>query len=127
MNPARSQNLCHQHQASVKLQLVFHLLFSLQLCHLLPPLTPPGSNSSCLFTQCQPLYAKCCTAFFKALTVRLKFFSSFSAFFMYNLCEKYYKPITVEYSIWRSVSIVSHLGYLCWIYEHASEMEVICM
>ncbi|KAJ8776637.1 hypothetical protein J1605_015226 [Eschrichtius robustus] len=33
----------------------------LQLYHLPPPLPPPVSNSSCLFTRCQPLYASCCT------------------------------------------------------------------
>ena len=27
----------------------------------LTPLPPPVSNPSCLFTQCQPLYASCCT------------------------------------------------------------------
>ena len=38
------------------------LLTALQLCHLPPPLPPPGSRSSCLFTRCQPLCASCCTA-----------------------------------------------------------------
>ena len=37
------------------------LLMIFQLYHLLPLLHPPVSNSSCLFTWCQPLYAGCCT------------------------------------------------------------------
>ena len=32
------------------------LLMTLQLCHLIPTLPPPVSNSSCLFTRCQRLY-----------------------------------------------------------------------
>ena len=32
----------------------------LQLYHLPPPLPPPASNSSYLFTQCQQLYASYC-------------------------------------------------------------------
>ena len=51
----------HQRQMGVTLQLALHLLLltTLQLCHLPPPLPPPGSVSSCLFTRCQPLYASC--------------------------------------------------------------------
>ena len=32
-----------------------------RLDHLPPPLPPPASNSSCLFTWCPPLYASCCS------------------------------------------------------------------
>ena len=32
-----------------------------RLDHLPPPLPPPASNSSCLFTWRQPLYASCCS------------------------------------------------------------------
>ena len=59
--PARNQNLCHQHQAWVKLQLALCLLLLtiLQIYHL-PPLLPPAvGNSSRLFTRCQPLDASC--------------------------------------------------------------------
>ena len=58
-----NQNPCHQRQAWVKLQLALHLLLltNLQLCHLPPPFPPAVSNSSCLFTWCQLLYASCCT------------------------------------------------------------------
>ena len=51
------------------------LLTILQLYHLPPPLLPPVSNSSCLFTLCQPLYASFCTVllyFSRYCTVRLK-------------------------------------------------------
>ena len=47
-----------------------------------------------------PLYASCCTVllnFSRYCTVRLKMFSLLSVcFFMYCLCEKYYKPISVQ-------------------------------
>ena len=80
--PARNQNLCHPRQAWVKLQLALRLLLLtiLQLYHLPPPLPPPVSISSCLFTRCQPLCASCCTAllyFSRDCTVRLKMFSWF--------------------------------------------------
>ena len=45
-------------------------------------------------------------------TVRLKMFSLFfvfACFFMYYLCEKYYKPITVQYYIADYVSWVPRL------------------
>ena len=45
----------------------------LQLCDLPPPLPPPVSNSSCLFTRYQPLYPSCYTIllyFSKYYTVR---------------------------------------------------------
>ena len=59
----------------VKLQLALLLLSVLQLCHLSPPLLPLVSNSSCLFTQCQPLYAGCLyctTVLFKVLFYKIK-------------------------------------------------------
>ena len=85
LSPARNQNLCHQRQAWVKLQLALRLLLLtiLQLYHLPPPLPPPVSNSSCLFTRSQPLYASCCTVllyFSRYCPVRLKMFSLFFVF-----------------------------------------------
>ena len=76
LNPARNQNLCHQHQVWVTLQLALQLLvlMTLQLYHLPPPLSPPISNSSCLFTWCQPLDASCCTVllyFSRCCTVKI--------------------------------------------------------
>ena len=132
LNPARNKNLCHQRQAWVKLQLALRLLLLtiLQLYHLPPPLPPPVSNSSCLFTRCQPLDATCCTVplyFSRSCTVRLKMLSSFFVFvflcIMYYLCEKYYKPITVDYYIADCVSWVPRLTLLDlrrnWTYERA--------
>ena len=72
---------CH-----VQLALCLLLLTILQLYHLPPPLPPPVSNSSCLFTRCQPLYASCCTVllyFSGYCTVRLKMFSLFFVFVFY--------------------------------------------
>ena len=42
LNPARNQNLCHQRQVGVKLQLALRLMLLtiLQLCHLPPPPHP---------------------------------------------------------------------------------------
>ena len=64
------------------------LLMILQPYHLPPPLPPPVSNSSCLFTRCQPPYARCCTVllyFSRCCTVRLKIFSLFFVFVFYVL------------------------------------------
>lgn len=65
------------HQAWPTLQLVLCLLLPtiLQLYHLPPPTSLPGSNSSCLFTQCLSLYASCCTLYccaFKVLYCKIK-------------------------------------------------------
>ena len=66
----------------------------LQVYHLPPLLPPPCSNSSFLFTKCQPLYASCTVLlnFLRCCNVRLKVVSLFFGFFlMHYLCEKYYK------------------------------------
>ena len=88
LNPARSQNLCHQRQAWVTLQLALHLLLlmTLQLYHLPPPLSPPVSNSFCLFTWCQPLDASSCTVllyFSRCYTVKI--FLKIIVFILYVL------------------------------------------
>ena len=80
-------SLFQAQDAWVKLQFALCLLLLTilaELYHLPPPLPPPVSNSSCLFTRCQPLvlYASCCTVllyFSRYCTVRLKMFS-FSVF-----------------------------------------------
>ena len=67
------------------------LLTILQLYHLPPPLPPPVSNSSCLFTWCQPLDASCCTVplyFSRSCTIRLKMFSLFFVVFLCIICMK---------------------------------------
>ena len=89
-NFQRCEHAFHQCQASVKLQLALRLLLLtiLQLYHLPPPLPLPVSNSSCLLTRCQPLYARCCTVllyFSRYCTVRFKMFCFFF-FFLATLC-----------------------------------------
>ena len=54
-----SSNVRHEWHCS--LPSISCLLTVLQLYHLPLPLPPPVSNSSCLFTRCQPRYASCCT------------------------------------------------------------------
>ena len=131
---ARNQNLCHECQAWVTLQLVLHLLLLtiLQLCHLPPPLPPPVSNSSCLFTRCQPLCASCCTVllyFSRYCIVRLKMFYFLCLFFKYYLCEKYYKTITVQYYTADCVSWVPRLTLLDlwtnWTFERSLRTELV--
>ena len=77
---------------------------------------------------CQLLY--CTTVLFKVL--RLNMFSSFFClFFMYYLCEKYYKPITVQYYIADCVNWVHRLTLLDlgtnWTYECALGTELVHM
>ena len=63
------EHAVHQSQVWVKSQLALWLLLLMiiQLYHVPPSLPPPVSNSSGLFTQCQSLYANCCTVLFKVL------------------------------------------------------------
>ena len=70
------------------MQLALHILLLtiLQLYHLSPPLPTSVSNSSCLFTLCQPLYVSYWTIllyFSGYCTVRLKRF--LCLFFMYSV------------------------------------------
>ena len=85
LNPARSQNLCYQHQAGVELELALCLLLLtlLQLCRRPPPLPLQVGNSSCLFTLYQPLFARCCPVLFRVLFRKVKMFS---LFFMFVFC-----------------------------------------
>ena len=60
---------------------------------------------------CQLLY--CTTVLFKVLQCKIKnVFFIFCVFLMYYLCEKYYKPITVQYYIADCVSWVPRLTLL---------------
>ena len=89
-NFQRCKRAFHQCQAWVKRQLALCLLLLtvLQLYLLPPPLPPPASKSSCLFTWCQPLYASfCILCFSKYCTVR------FSVSLVAKLCPT---PVTPE-------------------------------
>ena len=79
----------HHCQVWVKLQLALCLLLLmiLQLYHLPPPLPPPVSNSSCLFTWCQPLYASCCTVLFSYCMIK-KCFLFLCVCFLCIICVK---------------------------------------
>ena len=79
---------------------------------------------ACLSAQSQRLDASCCTVllyFSRYCTVRLKMFYFWCLFFIYYLCEEYYKPITVQCCIADCVSWVPRLILLDlqtnWIYE----------
>ena len=71
---------------------------------------------------------------FKVLYCKIKnviFIFCVCLFFMYYLCEKYYKPITVQYCIADCVSWVPRLTLLDlrtnWTYEHALGTELVRM
>ena len=135
LDPARNQSLCQQCQAWVKLQLALCLLLLmiLQLYHLPPPLPSPLINSSFLFTRYQSLYASCCTVLFRVLHCEVTdvVFIFCICIFMYCLCEKYHKPITVQYYIANCDSWVPRLTMLeLWTnltYKHALEMKLVHM
>ena len=104
--------LCHQGQAWMKSQLTLCLLLlmTLQLYHLAPPLPPPVSNSSCLFTCCQPLYASYHTVCFKVLYC--KFENVFFIFCVWFLCIACVKSITnlLPYGTKYFIVLVGYLG-----------------
>ena len=73
------------------------------------------------------------TVLFKLLYCKIKniFLIFLCLFFMYYLCEKYYKPITVQHYIANCVSWVPRLTLLDlgtnWTYERALGMELVHM
>lgn len=73
------------------------------------PLLPPANNSSCLFMMpasgCQLLY--CTTVLFKVLYCKTEHIFFIFVCFLYCLCKKYYKPITVQYFTADCVSWIS--------------------
>ena len=95
----------------VTLQLALHLLLLmiLPLYHL-PPLV---SNASCLFTRRHPVHVSCGTVlYFSRHCKTKKVFFTFVFVFMYSLCEKYYTPITAQYSLTDCTSWVPRLTLL---------------
>ena len=75
-----------------------------------PRSSPPVSNSYCVFTGSQSLYAGYCTLLlFIVLYCKNVFFFLIFVFVFHVLFEKYYKPITVQYYITKCVSWVSRL------------------
>ena len=95
----QAQNLCHQSQDWAKRHLALHLL-SLTILHLYclsPASPPPVSDSPCLFTRCICRLLYYPTVLFKVLYCKMKNVFIFCLFFMYYLCERYYKPITVGF------------------------------
>ena len=106
----------------MKLQLALHLLLLmiLQLYHLPLPL----SNTSCLFTRCQCLYASCCVGllyFARFYTVNLKM--PYFGGVLLCVCEKYSKPITVQYSTTQPVMLIGYLSYLLGLTNSLSEQN----
>ena len=64
-------------------------------------------------------------------TVRFKMFYLLSLFLKYYLCEKYYKPITVQYHIADRVSWISRLTLFDiqtnWTFEHSLRTKPVRM
>ena len=91
------------------------------------PPPPPVSNSSCLFTQFQPVCQLlfCATVLLKVLHCDIKnvYFLCVSLLFMYYMCEKYYRPITIQNYIANCVS--GYLDLLCWTYTQIGPTNVL--
>ena len=96
LNSASNQNLCHQHQACVKLQSVVRLLLLTDPSALPPPISFPSPSvtlfaySLCVSPCMSAVVLYVLLYFSRYFTVRLKILC-----FLCYLCE-YYKPITVQ-------------------------------
>ena len=107
----QAQNLHHQRQVSVTLQLALHLpwLSILPLHPLPPPLPPPVTLLACSLhaSPCVPA-VDWTTLLFKVVYCKIAngLFILCAFDFIYYLCEKYYQPITVQYYVADSVSWV---------------------
>ena len=99
------------------------------------PTSSPSSISSscCLFTWCQPpvcqlLYRA--TVLFKVLYCKIKNVLFLCLFFMYYLCDKYYKPITVQHHEASCVCWAPSLTLLDlwtnWTYDCVLRVELVC-
>ena len=121
----RSINVRHEGNSSLPAAAYRWCSFSSSLP---PPLFPPVSNSSCLFTQQQPLYATYCTVLLNfSGYCKIKIF----CFFNVLLCEKYYKPITVQVNCVSGVLGLSLLDlqtkwtYECTLRAHSNVRDIL--
>ena len=91
----------HQCQVWMKLQLAFHhlLLTILQLSHASPPFLHQSVTLHAFSLNASPYMPVVVLPYFsRYCTIRFKMYPLFFVcFLMYYLCEKYYKPITVQY------------------------------
>ena len=96
----------------MKLTLALHLLLlmTLQLYHLPPLLAPPIPLLACSLTVSPCLPAVVLLYFSRYWTVRFKMFHFL--FSKHYLCEKYYKPIIVQYYVANCISWVPRLTLL---------------
>ena len=125
--PTRSQNLCHQHQASVKLQppsiSYWRWSFSSPISHLLQSVTLLACSLNACWTV--RLY------FSRYCTIRFKIFSLPFVFVFMYLCEMCYKSMTAQYYVASCVSWVPRLTLLDvgtnWTCKCAFGMDRICM
>ena len=87
----------------------------------LPSPTSSLSSGQWLFLPAHSMPAPVCQLLYRTFqgTVRLKMFSLFCLFFMYYLCEKYYKPLS-------SVQLLSHVWLFAtpWITAHKASLSI---
>ena len=67
------------------------------------------------------------TVLFKVLYCKIKNVFFFVCLFMYCLCEKYYKPITVQYYIANCVRFANFVGLTNKLYLGALGTELVRM
>ena len=83
------------------------LLMIFQLYHLPPPITLLARSLNA--SPYMPADLLCLSRYY---AVRLKTFYFLCLFFMHYLCEKYYKPIIVQYYLAGCVSCIPRLNLL---------------
>ena len=87
----------------------------------LPSPTFSLSSGQWLFLPAHSMPAPVCQLLYRTFqgTVRLKMFPLFCLFFMYYLCEKYYKPLS-------SIQLLSHVRLFAtpWIAAHQASLSI---
>ena len=130
MNFQRFEHVFHQRQAWVKLQLAlcllyFWLFFSSTISHLLSLLQ--WAPLACFF-DASPCLPPVVLLYFSRLKI---YFIFCVCFFMYYLCKKYCKPVTVQYCVVDCVSWVPRLTLLDlgtnWTHRCTLRTEFICI